>query len=785
MPQLVFSPARALAGALRAALLGAVLAAILAAVLTLPAPAQISAPAAPEATAETPADTPAARAEALVQVLRDDEAREALIAELERLAAGPEAGAAPSAETETEPEREPSISRRLAETTQGAAEAAVNRLQGLWEALARAPRTFSALGQADLGVLAETLRDLALTIVATYAVFLVLRTLARRLWQAMGRAAAVSGLGRTLLLAVGSSLIDVIVVVLAWAAGYAIALTAFGEIGSMALLQTLYLNAFLAVELGKVVLRALLSPSTGELRLLPLTDAAAVYLDRWLKLVIALLGYGQVLVVPTVNQQVSWAAGRALGAALALIAIAVIAGMVASRRRAVALWLTGDDERRTGFLAVLARNWHWPVLAYLAGLALIVISRPGDVLFPVLGASGQILLAALAGFLAATWLKRAIASGVRLPGTVTERLPLLERRLNGFVPRVLLLFRLAVIAAVVVFALHTIGLIDARAWLSSDLGVRLSGTLVGVALIVLLGFLVWLAMGSWVDWRLNPDYGRPPSAREETLLSLLRNAATIAILVITLMFALSEAGLDIAPLLASAGVLGLAIGFGAQKLVQDIITGVFIQFENAINVGDVVTVGGTTGVVERLTIRSVSLRDLQGTFHIIPFSSVDMVSNFMRGFAYWVADMGVAYREDVEEARQAMHDAYEELKADPDHGPSLIGELEWFGVQEFADSAVILRARIKTLPGKQWGVGRAYNAVIKRVFDERGIEIPFPHQTLYFGEDKQGNAPPARVAVQGGAGRPAAGESAPESSPAPAAGTTPEGTTEGSTDDID
>ena len=121
------------------------------------------------------------------------------------------------------------------------------------------------------------------------------------------------------------------------------------------------------------------------------------------------------------------------------------------------------------------------------------------------------------------------------------------------------------------------------------------------------------------------------------------------------MFVLSELGLDIAPLLASAGVLGLAIGFGAQKMVQDIITGVFIQLENAMNVGDVVTVGGTTGSVERLTIRSASLRDVQGVYHIIPFSSVDMVSNYVKDFGYYVCDMGIAYREDTEEAKE--HDS--------------------------------------------------------------------------------------------------------------------------------
>lgn len=267
-----------------------------------------------------------------------------------------------------------------------------------------------------------------------------------------------------------------------------------------------------------------------------------------------------------------------------------------------------------------------------------------------------------------------------------------------------------------------------------------------MALILLVAGLIWLALNSWIDYRLSPDIGAVPTSREKTLLSLLRNAATILLIILTLMFALSEIGINIGPLLASAGVLGLAIGFGAQKLVQDIITGVFIQFENAMNVGDVVTVGGTTGVVEKLTVRSVSLRDLQGTFHIIPFSSVDMVSNFMRDFSYFVCDMGIAYREDIAEAKQAMFDGFEQLKQDETQAKEIIGDLEWFGLNSFGDSAIVLRARIKTVPGSQWGVGRAYNAILKELFDERGIEIPFPHQTIFFGEAKDGRTQALRLA---------------------------------------
>jgi small-conductance mechanosensitive channel len=336
---------------------------------------------------------------------------------------------------------------------------------------------------------------------------------------------------------------------------------------------------------------------------------------------------------------------------------------------------------------------------------------------------------------------------VSLPARLSDRVPLLQGRLNAFVPRALFVLRGVIFAGVVLLALNAIGLIDLRGWMVSQLGLRLTGMILSVSLVLLVSFGLWLALTSWVDYRLNPEFGSVATSRERTLLTLLRNAATIALVIITLMFVLAEIGLDIAPLLASAGVLGLAIGFGAQKMVQDIITGIFIQFENAMNVGDVVTVGGVTGTVERLTIRSVSLRDLHGVFHIIPFSSVDMVSNYVKDYGYFVCDMGVAYREDVEEAKQAMLDAFAELKGDPEQASGILDELEWFGVNSFGDSAVMLRARIKCVPGRQWGIGRAYNGVLKTVFDARNIEIPFPHQTIYFGETKDGRTQSVKVDV--------------------------------------
>ncbi len=386
-------------------------------------------------------------------------------------------------------------------------------------------------------------------------------------------------------------------------------------------------------------------------------------------------------------------------------------------------------------------------MVYLLVMFVIVMLRPGDAVFQTFLASGQVLAIGLLGFMVAGFISRLMVRGVMLPSGLSQRVPLLQVRLNAFVPKMLFVLRSVIFALVVLLALNAVGMIDLRGWMVSQFGLRLTGTIISVSFVLLVSFAIWLALTSWVDYRLNPEFGSVATAREQTLMTLLRNAATIALVIITMMFVLAEIGLDIGPLLASAGVLGLAIGFGAQKMVQDIITGIFIQFENAMNVGDVVTVGGTTGTVERLTIRSVSLRDVQGVYHIIPFSSVDMVSNYVKDYGYFVCDMGVAYRENVDEVKQAMLNAFAQLKGDPAQSDGILDDLEWFGVNSFGDSAVMLRARIKCVPGRQWGIGRAYNGVLKEVFDDRGIEIPFPHQTIYFGESKDGKTQSIKVDV--------------------------------------
>lgn len=687
------------------------------------------------------ANMPIEQARALADVLKDEKARTALIKELERLGAPESAAAKPG------PQHEPSFIRQVAETTSDVSTGIAQAADRLWSQLLSAPERFTALDSASLSVLKDALLDLALIVIVTVGVFMTLRHFAKRLYRWIGGRAKDAGFICSALLAFGSVLIDAGVVLLAWALGYLAAIALLGEYGTIGIRQTLYLNAFLIVEMIKVAMRTILSPSASELRPVPLPDRAAQTMTKWIGTAVSILGYGQLLIVPIINQNVSFMAGQAAAVLIYLAALIILISLTLTNRTAVAEWLMGERglADKPGTLRFMARNWHVPVLLYLGVLFVIVITRPGGLLFSILYGSARVLAAVIVGAIIGAGLKRLMARGVRLPEPVTQRLPLLERRLNAFVPKLLLLVRIVLIIIVALFIVHTIELIDVRGWLVSQVGVRLTGILLSLFFILLLGFALWLAVSSWIDFRLNPDYGSQPTARERTLLSLFRNAMTIVLIVITTMFALSEIGIDIAPLIASAGVFGLAIGFGAQKLVQDIITGIFIQFENAMNVGDVVNVSGTTGTVERLTIRSVSLRDVHGAFHIIPFSSVDMVTNFMREFGQFVCDMGIAYGVNIDDAKAAMIDGFEELRADEKWGKVILEDMTWFGVTTFGDSAVTVRSRIKCAPGQQWGVGRAYNAILKRIFDERGIEIPFPHQTIYFGDKKDSEASVARL----------------------------------------
>lgn len=236
--------------------------------------------------------------------------------------------------------------------------------------------------------------------------------------------------------------------------------------------------------------------------------------------------------------------------------------------------------------------------------------------------------------------------------------------------------------------------------------------------------------------------------RLETLGRVLRYIIAVVITLITGMLVLSEIGISIAPILASAGVIGIAVGFGAQSLIKDYFNGFFLLMENQVHQGDVVTVAGLGGLVEEVTLRYIRLRDYEGSVHFIPNGQVTTVSNRSRGFAYALVDIGIAYREDIEQVFQVIREVAAEMRADATLGPLIIEDLDLAGVDAWADSAVMIRFRIKVRPLQQWTVKRAFLLRLKQEFDRLGIEIPFPHLTLYAGQARDGSAPPLHLLNQ-------------------------------------
>jgi small conductance mechanosensitive channel len=284
-----------------------------------------------------------------------------------------------------------------------------------------------------------------------------------------------------------------------------------------------------------------------------------------------------------------------------------------------------------------------------------------------------------------------------------------------------------------------------------------------VAHIVLLLLFAWIALTVLFAFirrlRLHMEEraeDQEQRKRVQTLARAFRYMASVVVTVVIGILVLDELGLAIAPLLGAAGVAGIAIGFGAQSLVKDYFTGFTLLIENQIRVGDVVEVAGKAGMVEEVTLRYVRLRGYDGTVHFVPTGEITVVTSMTREFAFALVDVGVAYKEDVDRVFEVMRQVAKELRASPEFAARIIDDVEIAGVENWADSAVVIRARIKVVALEQWGVRREYLRRLKKAFDQENIEIPFPHLTLYAGTDPAAVALPLKVLSPEGAGKLAA-----------------------------
>lgn len=263
---------------------------------------------------------------------------------------------------------------------------------------------------------------------------------------------------------------------------------------------------------------------------------------------------------------------------------------------------------------------------------------------------------------------------------------------------------------------------------------EMSGFVFAALLVCLLVVLAWEGVNASMEYGMN-ESSSLNSTRVRTLIPVVRNLAFFIIILLSGLVILSELGIDIVPLLAGAGVLGIAIGFGAQTMVKDFLTGFIIVLEDLIQVGDVIGVGGRTGKVEIITLRKIQIRNLDGTVHTVPHSEISVVDNLTKDFSYNLMKVAVAYKEDTDKVIECLETIDADLREDSDFKDKILEPIEILGVDEFADSAVIIKVRSKTKPHDKWTVGREFNRRMKMLFDEKGIDIPFPHRTLYFANE--------------------------------------------------
>jgi small-conductance mechanosensitive channel len=530
-------------------------------------------------------------------------------------------------------------------------------------------------------------------------------------------------------------LITLIPVVCFVVVSHLVVTTTVGEIYLTRLTLLAVIDAYAVCRIVVCVASAFLSPDAPGWRLLPVTNETAISGVRWIRLLAVIAIFGYALAEAGLLLGMSRATHEALlktdGLVLTVLAVVIVLrnrGAVAAMIRA----RPGQTGQMVRWRKRLAASWHVIAVLYLAGLWLVwAIDVPDGfrrllnffVVTIAVAMVARLLRTLLLGLLERQ-MERAEAESLR-PG--------LAARMRFYHPVLNVLIHFVVFCAAVVVLMQLWGFGSVE-WLATNLlAQRMVSALTTIGITIAMAVGVWETSNGAVERhlsRLQRDAQTARSARLRTLLPMLRTALLITILVVIGLIILSEIGVNIAPLLAGAGVLGIAIGFGSQKLVQDIITGLFLLLENTMQVGDVVSLGGLQGTVEYLSIRTIRLRSEDGSVHVIPFSAVTTVTNMTRDFSHAVIEAQVAYKDDYDAVVAVLRAIVTEMRTEPRWQGEIRDELEVLGLQRFADSAVVIKCRIRCGPFGRWAVGREFNRRMKMRFDEAGIEIPFPHQQM-------------------------------------------------------
>ena len=509
-------------------------------------------------------------------------------------------------------------------------------------------------------------------------------------------------------------------------------------------------NAYVLCRLVMCVTRMLVAPEAPQLRLLHVSQWSAEFVTKWVRRITVVSVFGYALAAAGLLFGMYRTAHDAL---LKLFALAVhvflIVAVLQARTRVCAHLRAPSGAR--GAIATLrniaADTWHLAAIFYIVALWLVYAAEVRDGFSRLL----QFFLVTSTVLIAARLVAIVVFGGLdrvlRIAPETSARYPGLEERTNFYYP--ILRTVLGVVMAVLTgFAVLIAWGFQPLAWFGEGrLGQRTVSALLLIGFTVAVAVLVWEGANAGIERHLatlSRDLQLGRAARLRTLLPMLRTALLVSIVLVVALMVLSELGVNIAPLLAGAGVIGIAVGFGSQKLVQDLITGLFLLLENAMQVGDVVTLGGLSGTVETLSVRTIRLRALDGSVHIIPFSAVTTVTNQTRDFSYAVLDVSVGLNETPERIEAVLRDVGRELRDDPAWRSKLSDELDVMGVEKLTATEWVLRVRIKTLPASRWAVARELNERIKIRFDELAIESPFTsHRALSLGQP----APPEAEAA--------------------------------------
>ena len=533
------------------------------------------------------------------------------------------------------------------------------------------------------------------------------------------------------------------------AAGYAVLGAGLASNPATRLVILALLHAYVLARVTTSIARTLVGP--GDPRLLPADDLTAVFILRWLRRIAGVAFFGYALAQIGLLLGLYYGAYEALLKLVGLIVCILLIIMVLRCRVPVARSIRADDAA-TGGVAMLrnrlARVWHLLAITYLVALWIVWALQVRDgfsLLLRVSLATAVILtLARFAALIATSALARATA----VPPHLAERYPGLEDRIRTYHPLVRAIVQIIIGAIAVVVLLESWG-IDSLAWFAGGrLGARLLSALIVILVTLGLALLAWEATNGSVERylnRLTRESQAARAARLRTLLPMFRTTLLVALCLLAGLMILSEIGVNIAPLLAGAGVVGIAVGFGSQKLVQDVITGMFLLLENTMQVGDSVTLASLSGTVEKLSVRTIRLRALDGSVHVIPFSSVTTVTNLTRDYGYAVLDVEVSVNEEPDRICDAIRDVGREMRGEERWQLAIRDDMEVMGVDRFLATTYVVRARMRTTPAQRWAVQREFNRRIKLRVDQLEIETPMTsYKALH-------RAPPADAPAAGAA----------------------------------